>query len=95
MWFSVSLVASALRVPVFTGCFNGLIEDTGVVRIFPYALLLWSMFVLRFYACGSVGAGRLVQVAMPLAESPPWRRKATDFFSTSSKFGRQCCLFYL
>jgi len=31
-----------------------------------------------------VDAARLVQVVMPLAESPQWRRKATDFFSTSS-----------
>jgi hypothetical protein len=33
-----------------------------------------------------VDAARLVQVAMPLAESPQWRQKATDFFSTSGKF---------
>ncbi|CAL5086680.1 unnamed protein product [Urochloa decumbens] len=33
---------------------------------------------------GSADTARLVQVVMPLAESPQWRRKATDFFSTSS-----------
>lgn len=43
---------------------------------------------LRFYCClmAQVDAARLVQVAMPLAESPQWRQKATDFFSTSGKF---------
>jgi len=61
---------------------------TGVVLIFPCAILLRSIlhFVLLlqlFY--GSVDVPRLVQVVMPLAEPPQWRRKATDFFSTSSK----------
>jgi hypothetical protein len=32
-----------------------------------------------------VDVPHLVQVVMPLAEPPQWRRKATDFFSTSSK----------
>ena len=60
-----------------------------MVLIFPlcYSATEYILhFVLLLRLCyGSVDVPHLVQVVMPLAEPPQWRRKATDFFSTSSK----------